>query len=47
MSEEARKSEINQTGRACVVAIVAIIASILISVNNNKLPATASLVLPA
>lgn len=47
MSEEARKSEINQTGRAWVVAIVAIIASILISVNNNKLPATASLVLPA
>ncbi|WP_417058884.1 CynX/NimT family MFS transporter [Ellagibacter isourolithinifaciens] len=47
MSEEARKSEINQTGRAWVVAIIAIIASILISVNNNKLPATASLVLPA
>ena len=47
MSEEARKSEINQTGRAWLVAIIAIIASILISVNNNKLPATASLVLPA
>lgn len=47
MSEEARKSEVNQTGRAWVVAIIAIIASILISVNNNKLPATASLVLPA
>ena len=47
MSEEARKSEINQTGRAWVVAIIAIVASILISVNNNKLPATASLVLPA
>ncbi|WP_419059733.1 CynX/NimT family MFS transporter [Ellagibacter isourolithinifaciens] len=47
MSDEARKSEINQTGRAWVVAIIAIIASILISVNNNKLPATASLVLPA
>lgn len=47
MSEEARKSEINQTGRAWVVAIVAIIASILISVNSNKLPATASLVIPA
>ncbi len=47
MSEEAKKAEINQTGRAWVVAIIAIIASILISVNNNKLPATASLVLPA
>ena len=47
MSEEARKSEINQTGRAWLVAIIAIVASILISVNNNKLPATASLVLPA
>ena len=47
MGVEAKKAEINQTGRAWVVAIVAIIASILISVNNNKLPATASLVLPA
>lgn len=47
MSEEAKKAEINQTGRAWVVAIIAIIASILISVNSNKLPATASLVLPA
>lgn len=47
MSEEAKRTEINQTGRAWVIAIIAIIASILISVNNNKLPATASLVLPA
>ncbi len=47
MSVEEKKAEINQTGRAWVVAIVAIIASILISVNNNKLPATTSLVLPA
>ncbi|MBQ3301029.1 MAG: MFS transporter, partial [Eggerthellaceae bacterium] len=47
MTAEAKKAEINQSGRAWVVAIIAIIASILISVNNNKLPATASLVLPA
>lgn len=47
MSTEEKKAEINQTGRAWVVAIIAIIASILISVNNNKLPATSSLVLPA
>ncbi len=47
MSEEAKQAEINQTGRAWVIAIIAIIASILISVNSNKLPATASLVLPA
>ena len=47
MSAEEKRAEINQTGRAWVVAIIAIIASILISVNNNKLPATASLVLPA
>lgn len=47
MSEEAKKARIDQTGRAWVVAIVAILASILISVNSNKLPATASLVLPA
>jgi len=47
MGEQAKKAEINQSGRAWVVAIVAIVASILISVNNNKLPATASLVLPA
>ncbi|MDO4291102.1 MAG: MFS transporter [Eggerthellaceae bacterium] len=47
MGEEAKKARIDQTGRAWVVAIVAILASILISVNNNKLPATASLVLPA
>lgn len=47
MSEEAKKARIDQTGRAWVVSIVAILASILISVNSNKLPATASLVLPA
>ena len=47
MTEEAKKAEINQSGRAWIVAIIAIIASILISVNNNKLPATSSLVLPA
>lgn len=47
MTEEAKKAEINQTGKAWIVAIVAIIASILISVNNNKLPATSSLVIPA
>lgn len=47
MGEEAKKARIDQAGRAWVVAIVAILASILISVNNNKLPATASLVLPA
>lgn len=47
MSVEAKKAEINQTGRAWVVAVVAIMASILISVNSNKLPATVSLVLPA
>ena len=47
MSEEAKKAQINQTGRAWFIAIIAIIASILISVNSNKLPATASLVLPA
>lgn len=47
MSVEAKKAEINQTGRAWVVATIAIIASILISANNNKLPATMSLVIPA
>ena len=47
MSAEQKRAQINQTGLAWVVAIVAIIASILISVNNNKLPATVSLVLPA
>lgn len=47
MSTQEKKAEINQTGLAWVVAIIAIIASILISVNNNKLPATVSLVLPA
>ena len=47
MSADQKKAEINQTGRAWVVAIIAIIASVLISVNNNKLPATSSLVLPA
>lgn len=47
MSAEAKKAEINQTGRAWVVATIAIIASILISANSNKLPATMSLVIPA
>lgn len=47
MSAEEKRAEVNQTGRAWVVAIIAIIASVLISVNNNKLPATSSLVLPA
>ena len=47
MSAEEKKAEVKQTGAAWIVAIVAIIASILISVNNNKLPATSSLVLPA
>lgn len=47
MSAEEKKAEINSSARAWVVAIIAIIASILISVNNNKLPATATLVLPA
>lgn len=47
MSAEEKKAEINSSARAWVVAIVAILASILISVNNNKLPATATLVLPA
>lgn len=47
MSGEAKKTAINQTGKAWVVAIIAIIASILISVNSNKLPATMSLVIPA
>lgn len=47
MSIEAKKAEINQTGRAWVVATIAIIASILISANSNKLPATMSLVIPA
>ena len=47
MSVEAKKAEINQTGRAWAVATIAIIASILISANSNKLPATMSLVIPA
>lgn len=47
MSEEVKRTRVNQTGRAWVVAIVAILASILISVNSNKLSATSSLVLPA
>lgn len=47
MSEKTRKEQINQTGRAWVVAIVAIIAAVLMSVNNQKLGATSSLVLPA
>lgn len=47
MSVEERRAEINQTGKAWVVAAIAIIASILISANNNKLPATMSLVIPA
>lgn len=47
MSVEAKKAEINQTGRAWVMATIAIIASILISANSNKLPATMSLVIPA
>lgn len=47
MSSETKKAEINRTGRAWVVAIIAIIASVLISVNSNKLPATSSLVIPA
>lgn len=47
MSSETKKAEINQTGRAWVVATIAIIASVLISVNSNKLPATSSLVIPA
>ncbi|MEG1246751.1 MAG: MFS transporter [Gordonibacter sp.] len=47
MTVEEKRAEINQTGRAWVVAIIAIIASILISANSNKLPATMSLVIPA
>lgn len=47
MSTKNKQADINQTGRAWLVACVAIVASILISVNNNKLAATSSLVLPA
>ena len=47
MTGEAKKAEIKSNGAAWIVAIIAILASILISVNNNKLPATATLVLPA
>lgn len=47
MSVEEKKKQIDQTARAWVVAIVAIVASVLISVNNSKLAATSSLVLPA
>lgn len=47
MTKEEKKAEVVQTGRAWIVACVAIIASILISVNCNKLPATMSLVIPA
>ncbi|WP_165047160.1 MULTISPECIES: CynX/NimT family MFS transporter [unclassified Adlercreutzia] len=47
MTESASKDRVRQEGRAWAVAIVAIIASVLISVNNQKLGATSSLVLPA
>lgn len=47
MSVEERRAEINQAGKSWVVATIAIIASILISASNNKLPATMSLVIPA
>lgn len=47
MEEANKRAQINQTGRAWVVATVAIIASILISANSNKIPATMSLVIPA
>ena len=47
MTKEEKRAEVFQSGRAWIVACIAIIASILISVNSNKLPATASLVIPA
>ena len=47
MTKEEKRAEGFQSGRAWIVACIAIIASILISVNSNKLPATASLVIPA
>ena len=47
MTKEEKRTEIFNSGRAWIVACVAIIASILISVNCNKLPATMSLVIPA
>lgn len=46
MTKEEKRTEVFQSGRAWIVACIAIIASILISVNSNKLPATASLVIP-
>ncbi len=47
MTKEEKRAEVFQSGRAWIVACIAIIASILVSVNSNKLPATASLVIPA
>ena len=47
MGSEVKKKRIDQTGRAWLVAIIAIIASVFISVNNSKLAATSSLVMPA
>ncbi len=47
MTKEEKQAEVFQSGRAWIVACVAVIASILISVNCNKLPATMSLVIPA
>ncbi len=47
MTVEEKRSEVFKSGRAWIVACIAIIASILISVNCNKLPATMSLVIPA
>lgn len=47
MTTEEKKDRINQTGRAWLVAILATIAAIIISANNTKIPATATLLLPA
>ncbi len=47
MAQKGEKGSSKITTMAWVVAIIAIIASTLISVNNNKLPATMSLVIPA
>ena len=47
MSQLEKQREVKQTGAAWVAASVAVIVSILISANSNKLPATSSLVLPA
>ena len=47
MGSEVKKKRIDQTGCAWLVAIIAIIASVFISVNNSKLAATSSLVMPA